>query len=600
MRDQRLVLTLAGLLFAARMSASEPLISYEVSVSDLAARTGLATTARSVATTYGGVIDPRSIDETNGTFVIHIRRGSVALMRADSRIKTVRSVARPPSTESLPPSAWDYAYDGSGNIKEINTDHFRYDLAGRLTSGMVNGTTNKQTFTYDGFGNRTGASRPSGASQCVASTQCEMSAPVETTNTNRLASTQASYDDAGNVTTIDGTYSYTYDALSTLRRAGTRDFIYTPNDERIATISNGTWSWTIRGPANQVLREFTSTGTSTDANWAWTRDHIWRGASLLAEETQTSSGTTVVRHFHLDHLGTPRLVTNGSGQRVGVHDYYPFGTELTSSTSETPSENVRFTGHEWDDIGGDIHALTYMHARYYSAALGRFLSVDPVLPVEAMRSPQLWNRYAYVGNNPLVRVDPTGKVLEFTGSADDLERIRKIADSKLHGYELHIHDGTASLAKIKATGKETKEQRAFRQSLEKVIGDTRTTTIAADSGAKGILVGGWSGKIDPSDMQKFGTDEPTSQSSNLLHEVMEQYGKQVLGMSSYPIAHAYASGEEANASGWTRTSQQAPYLQNGMAIIDETYTRGRMVMDVRTTIDPATSDVVSVTRTQRP
>src|ERR1051326_4941098 len=197
MRDQRLVLTLAGLLFAARMSASEPLISYEVSVSDLAARTGLATTARSVATTYGGVIDPRSIDETNGTFVIHIRRGSVALMRADSRIKTVRSVARPPSTESLPPSAWDYAYDGSGNIKEINTDHFRYDLAGRLTSGMVNGTTNKQTFTYDGFGNRTGASRPSGASQCVASTQCEMSAPVETTNTNRLASTQASFDDAG-------------------------------------------------------------------------------------------------------------------------------------------------------------------------------------------------------------------------------------------------------------------------------------------------------------------------------------------------------------------------------------------------------------------
>src|ERR1051326_1345621 len=148
--------------------------------------------------------------------------------------------------------------------------------------------------------------RPSGASQCVASTQCEMSAPVETTNTNRLASTQASYDDAGNVTTIDGTYSYTYDALSTLRRAGTRDFIYTPNDERIATISNGTWSWTIRGPANQVLREFTSTGTSTDANWAWTRDHIWRGASLLAEETQTSSGTTVVRHFHLDHLGTHR------------------------------------------------------------------------------------------------------------------------------------------------------------------------------------------------------------------------------------------------------------------------------------------------------
>src|ERR1051326_4430232 len=546
MRDQRLVLTLAGLLFAARMSASEPLISYEVSVSDLAARTGLATTARSVATTYGGVIDPRSIDETNGTFVIHIRRGSVALMRADSRIKTVRSVARPPSTESLPPSAWDYAYDGSGNIKEINTDHFRYDLAGRLTSGMVNGTTNKQTFTYDGFGNRTGASRPSGASQCVASTQCEMSAPVETTNTNRLASTQASYDDAGNVTTIDGTYSYTYDALSTLRRAGTRDFIYTPNDERIATISNGTWSWTIRGPANQVLREFTSTGTSTDANWAWTRDHIWRGASLLAEETQTSSGTTVVRHFHLDHLGTPRLVTNGSGQRVGVHDYYPFGTELTSSTSETPSENVRFTGHEWDDIGGDIHALTYMHARYYSAALGRFLSVDPDIPAANLTQPQRWNRYAYVTNNPVTNIDPDGKDLWLIGSSADQRLIENLVNAGLNGYELHIGKfGKAELVATQACGVETKEQAALRSSLEKVINDPSfRVTIPLFSHTDKAMGGEFSPPvIDPADLAQSPRTGPYSASSVAGHEVMEQTLRQVVkgDFVNYGPAHNEAT-----------------------------------------------------------
>src|SRR5205807_872270 len=93
-------------------------------------------------------------------------------------------------------------------------------------------------------------------------------------------------------------------------------------------------------------------------------------------------------------------------QRIGLHAYYPFGTELLSSTTEAPPDNIKFTGHEWDDLGGDIHALTYMHARYYSAALGRFLSVDP-MPGNS-EAPQSWNRYSYTLNDPLNFTDPSG------------------------------------------------------------------------------------------------------------------------------------------------------------------------------------------------
>lgn len=50
----------------------------------------------------------------------------------------------------------------------------------------------------------------------------------------------------------------------------------------------------------------------------------------------------------------------------------------------------------------------YMHARYYSPNLGRFLSVDPV--GGTVGSSQSWNRYAYVENNPVNLTDPTGKV----------------------------------------------------------------------------------------------------------------------------------------------------------------------------------------------
>jgi RHS repeat-associated protein len=57
--------------------------------------------------------------------------------------------------------------------------------------------------------------------------------------------------------------------------------------------------------------------------------------------------------------------------------------------------------------------LDNMHARHYSPLEGRFLSVDPVMDVKkAMANPQMWNRYAYVMNNPLRYRDPTGKNAE--------------------------------------------------------------------------------------------------------------------------------------------------------------------------------------------
>lgn len=71
-------------------------------------------------------------------------------------------------------------------------------------------------------------------------------------------------------------------------------------------------------------------------------------------------------------------------------------------------------------------------------------------------------------------------------------------------------------------------------------------------------------------------------------------------MSGFSQAHAYASGEEATSSGWTRLSQAPPYMQSGMVIFAETYARGKSTVDVRAVVDPATANVVSVTRTPRP
>jgi RHS repeat-associated protein len=54
-------------------------------------------------------------------------------------------------------------------------------------------------------------------------------------------------------------------------------------------------------------------------------------------------------------------------------------------------------GHREDSESG----LTYMRARYYEPWTGRFVSEDPDLSG--------WNWYSYCGNNPISRIDPTGK-----------------------------------------------------------------------------------------------------------------------------------------------------------------------------------------------
>jgi RHS repeat-associated protein len=64
----------------------------------------------------------------------------------------------------------------------------------------------------------------------------------------------------------------------------------------------------------------------------------------------------------------------------------------------------RCTGKERDAESG----LDDFGARYYSSAMGRFTSPDPLLNSGKPWDPQSWNRYSYVRNNPLARIDPTG------------------------------------------------------------------------------------------------------------------------------------------------------------------------------------------------
>ncbi|MGH9583949.1 MAG: RHS repeat-associated core domain-containing protein, partial [Bryobacteraceae bacterium] len=66
--------------------------------------------------------------------------------------------------------------------------------------------------------------------------------------------------------------------------------------------------------------------------------------------------------------------------------------------------DTKFTGQ----IRDTETQMDYFNARYFTNALGRFNSPDPANAGADPTDPQTWNAYAYVRNNPLALIDPTG------------------------------------------------------------------------------------------------------------------------------------------------------------------------------------------------
>jgi RHS repeat-associated protein len=129
-----------------------------------------------------------------------------------------------------------------------------------------------------------------------------------------------------------------------------------------------------------------------------------------------------------------------------------FGQEATSTSQD--SEWMKFTGQERDlrDPSNTTDDLDDMHARYDNPNLGRFLSTDPVRGNPA--SPQSWNLYAYVGNNPLNRTDPTGQAAaDLAQQADRVmdnlaQMVDKTASGDLVGIlEMALTNTVVTLAK---------------------------------------------------------------------------------------------------------------------------------------------------------
>jgi RHS repeat-associated protein len=226
---------------------------------------------------------------------------------ADTQANDPDSMKRPAMISSAKGATalWStgtYAYDGTGNVVKTGNGYFLYDRVSRLIEGRVydgatgGGTQKWQSYAYDAFGNITSVGGTSGRSTPTSAA------------TNRLNGTGTLYDSAGNLTTWNGN-SYQYDAFNQMSRmtSGSENwiYVYTAGDERFWSyrVGGGGSLWALRDLDGRLLREY-----EAHTSWATFKDYVYRGTQLVGS-VHSSQGT---RHFHLDHLGTPRLVTSGS------------------------------------------------------------------------------------------------------------------------------------------------------------------------------------------------------------------------------------------------------------------------------------------------
>jgi RHS repeat-associated protein len=147
--------------------------------------------------------------------------------------------------------------------------------------------------------------------------------------------------------------------------------------------------------------------------------------------------TNTVQYLHRDHEQSVVEVTSAAGAIVQSLAYDAWGLRrgpanwapLGSPFGGTQPTERGYTGHEHLDTVELVH----MNGRVQDPKLGLFISADPF--VQAPYHSQSHNRYAYVWNNPVSMVDPSGFQADCDPPAEKCIEIRLPHDQPGRGLD---------------------------------------------------------------------------------------------------------------------------------------------------------------------
>jgi RHS repeat-associated protein len=295
-----------------------------------------------------------------------------------------------------------YSHTNAGNPVASLDQSFVYDKLDRLTTATLGATTTQ--YSYDATGNRT-AKTVGGTSysNTVAATSNRYTQVQDVGG-----SASITHDAAGHIQ-ADGNFTYTYSdrgrMSGVVTASGTVNYLYNGLNQRVyksgpsAVVPSGA-SYYLYDEAGQLLGEY-------DANGSPIYETIYLGSLPVGAIKQTGSAATSdiavsLYNVHADHIATPRLITKQDQTIVWRWDTAEaFGATVPDQNPSGQGAfafNQRFPGQVFDAETG----LFQNWNREYNARTGRYTQSDPIGLSGGI------NTFAYVGGNPMSRIDPFG------------------------------------------------------------------------------------------------------------------------------------------------------------------------------------------------
>ncbi|GJF25717.1 hypothetical protein SHO565_62810 [Streptomyces sp. HO565] len=338
-----------------------------------------------------------------------------------------------------------YTYDTTGNVKKI-TEH---------TGSGTNKVSDTQCFAYDGLRQLTEAWTAATTDVCAsAPTAGAVGGPAPYWHSytfgvtgNRTSETR--HDPSGDTAKdVKSTYAYpaptakqphTLASVTTEGPAGattSSPFVYDAagnTQERTQGGVRQKLDWDADGHLKSVTDEEKNAELASyvyDADGNRLIGKTATGTTLYLGETELTARPdgTVTGNRYYTHPGAPTVIrtastASGSTDKLSVlitdtHNTASFAVSLAPGMTATQRRLTPYgvprgaAPENWPGtrgfVGGTLDAtgLTHLGAREYDPALGRFLSVDPVID---MMDPLQMQGYNYGYNNPLAFMDADGR-----------------------------------------------------------------------------------------------------------------------------------------------------------------------------------------------